>query len=72
MRFRRGAVVVQVRVTAQIVVGSVFLPIHEGRGDGHYKAVNNSTHDAMDPSSKEPDLKYCAVRVRLLSEPGVK
>lgn len=72
VRSRRGEVVVQARVTAEIAEGTVFLPFHWGRGDGRLKAANNLTHDACDPLSKEPELKHCAVRVRSLPEPGLE
>ena len=67
VRSRRGEAVAQVRVTAEIAEGSVFLPFHWGRGDGHYKAANNLTHHAVDPLSAQPELKHCAVRVRPLA-----
>jgi anaerobic selenocysteine-containing dehydrogenase len=69
VRSRRGEAIVQVRVTAEIARGAVFLPIHWGRGDGAFKAANNLTHDAADPISGEPELKHCAVEVRVVPPP---
>ncbi len=60
---RRGKAVVQVRVTEEIAPGTCFMPFHWGRESGHYKAANNLTVRAFDPVSKEPELKFCAVRV---------
>lgn len=69
IRSRRGEVVAQVRVTPEIIVGTVFLPIHWTRLDGRLKPANNLTHGALDPVSKQPELKHCAVRVRMLPMP---
>ncbi len=60
---RRGKAVVQARVTEGITRGTCFMPFHWGREPGHYKAANNLTVRAFDPVSKEPELKFCAVRV---------
>jgi len=61
---RRGDVRVPVRITAAIKKGAVFLPMHWGKILGSdLNRVNNLTHSLLDPVSKEPDLKFCAVRV---------
>ncbi|HWP34356.1 MAG TPA: nitrate reductase [Thermodesulfobacteriota bacterium] len=64
---RRGKAVVQVRVTDGVAPGSCFMPFHWGRQGGHYKAANNLTVRAVDPVSRQPELKLCAVRVRPVS-----
>jgi ferredoxin-nitrate reductase len=69
VRSRRGEVVVQVRVTSEIAPGTVFLPFHWTRQDGAEKPANNLTHAAIDPVSKQPELKHSAVRVRALALP---
>jgi len=69
VRSRRGEVVTQVRVTSEISLGTVFLPFHWTRLDGPEKPANNLTHGAVDPISKQPELKHCAVRVRALRTP---
>jgi anaerobic selenocysteine-containing dehydrogenase len=69
VRSRRGEVVSQVRVTPEIAPGTVFLPFHWTRLDGPEKSANNLTHGAIDPVSKQPELKHCAVRVRALPSP---
>ncbi len=61
---RRGKVVVQCRVTEEIVAGTCFLPFHWSRDEGFFKAANNLTNSARDPVSRQPELKACAVRVR--------
>ena len=70
IRSRRGEVVAQVRITPEIAQGTAFLPIHWTRLDGQLKPANNLTHGALDPVSKQPELKHCAVRVRALAMPG--
>lgn len=69
VRSRRGEVVAQVRVTPEVASGTVFLPFHWTRSDGRLKPANNLTHGAVDPTSKQPELKHCAVRVRALPVP---
>ena len=62
---RRGEVRIPVRVTGNMKKGSVFLPMHWGMIQGSdLNRVNNLTHSLVDPVSKEPDFKFCAVRVR--------
>ena len=62
---RRGEVRVQVRVTDAIKKGAVFLPMHWGKILGSdLNRTNNLTNNLVDPVSKEPDFKFCAVRVR--------
>lgn len=65
----RGEVRVRTRVSDTIKPGVVFLPMHWGKilGSDLHRA-NNLTNDLVDPISKEPDFKFCAVRV----EPHVK
>jgi ferredoxin-nitrate reductase len=61
---RRGEVRLPVRLTADVKKGCVFLPMHWGKIHGSdLNRVNNLTHNLVDPVSKEPDLKFCAVRV---------
>jgi ferredoxin-nitrate reductase len=72
VRSRRGEVVAQVRITPEIAEGTVFLPFHWTRLDGQLKPANNLTHGAVDPVSKQPELKHCAVRIRALAIPGAE
>jgi ferredoxin-nitrate reductase len=67
---RRGEVQVKAKLTTQIKPGVVFLPMHWGKilgSDLH--RVNNITNDAVDPISKEPDFKYCAVNIAKYKKP---
>jgi ferredoxin-nitrate reductase len=61
---KRGKVIAQARVTAEIVPGTCFIPFHWGRLSGFYKAANNLTLKAHDPVSKQPALKFAAVTIK--------
>lgn len=61
---RRGKIIAQARVTEEICPGTCFIPFHWGRLKGYYKAANNLTVRARDPVSRQPELKFCAVRIR--------
>jgi ferredoxin-nitrate reductase len=67
---RRGQVRVQARLSAAIKPGVVFLPMHWGKLLGNdLNRANNVTSGALDPISKEPDFKYCAVQVTKYCKP---
>lgn len=55
---RRGAISIKARLTLTVAEGTVFVPMH-------YKeaAANVLTNDALDPVSKIPELKVCAVKI---------
>ncbi len=53
---RRARLTMQARVTTSVQPGQVFLPMHDRR-------INRLTHWAMDPHSRQPSYKHCAVRV---------
>ncbi|MDD9269917.1 molybdopterin oxidoreductase family protein [Paenibacillus sp. GCM10023248] len=56
---RRGSLVVEVKVTEGIQPRTVFVPFHWG--DEH--SINVLTNDALDPTSRMPEFKICAVQV---------
>ena len=60
---RRGELVVRVRVTERSPVGLVFLPMHWGASQAEPVEVNHLTHELMCPTSKQPELKACAVKI---------
>ncbi len=61
---RRGEVRVPARLTETIKRGVVFLPMHWGKlMNSDLNRANNVTSPLVDPLSKEPDFKFCAVRV---------
>jgi len=53
---RRGAMQAQARVTATVQRGQVFLPMH-------YAEVNTLTLNIVDPVSRQPSYKHCAVKM---------
>ncbi|MEZ0453136.1 molybdopterin-dependent oxidoreductase [Sphingobacterium thalpophilum] len=64
VRSRRGDVRVKARISNTIKPGVVFMPMHWGKLLGSdLNRVNNVTNDLVDPISKEPDFKFCAVSV---------
>lgn len=56
---RRGSAVFTVRVTAEVREDTIFVPFHWG-GE---QAVNILTNPALDPISRMPEFKVCAVRI---------
>ncbi|AYN67713.1 NAD(P)H-nitrite reductase [Euzebyella marina] len=64
VKSRRGDVQVKVKVNYDIRERVVFLPMHWGKMlNNDFGRANNMTSDLVDPISKEPDFKYCAVQV---------
>lgn len=55
---RRGSIVVPARVGTRVDRGNVFIPFHFREA-----AANLLTIDALDPTAKIPEFKFCAVRV---------
>jgi ferredoxin-nitrate reductase len=67
---RQGASLIRVRITDAVRKGVVFLPMHWGvQGRDRKARANNLTEARVDPLSKQPDLKYQAVEVRLHRPP---
>ena len=56
---RRGTAVVRERVTRDIREDTLFVPFHWG-GPG---SINRLTNPALDPTSRMPEFKVCAVRI---------
>ncbi|MFT4035283.1 MAG: molybdopterin-dependent oxidoreductase [Patulibacter sp.] len=69
VRSRRGWVVLRARLDPTIRPGTVFAPFHWGElfSAPGARAVNAVTLDATDPSSRQPELKHCAVRLEPIS-----
>ena len=73
IKSRRGEVQVKVKINYDIRERVVFLPMHWGRIlNQDYGRANNLTNDIVDPISKEPDFKYCAVEVTKFVKPEQK
>ena len=60
---RRGSLEVRARVTDAIRSGAVFAPFHWGELFNRHAVTNNATSEAIDARSKQPELKFAAVRV---------
>jgi assimilatory nitrate reductase catalytic subunit len=56
---RRAGITAKARLTATVQRGQVFLPMHD-------PAVNQLTLNVVDPYSRQPAYKHCAVRVEPL------
>lgn len=63
MSSRRGHVQVRLTVTDVVPPGVIYMTFHY-----HESAVNLLTIDALDPVTKTPEFKICAVRVDRLAE----
>jgi len=70
---RYGQVRVKARFSEDIKRGVVFLPMHWGKVlDSDLNRANNLTSTLVDPKSKEPDFKFCAVQVQKYRKPVQK
>lgn len=58
VRSRRGQIEIKARITDMVSNGVLFIPMHYSKA-----AVNVITSDALDPHSKTPELKVCAVKI---------
>lgn len=68
VRSRRGQVTIEARISDQIRQGTVFMPFHWGDLFAKGQAANNLTNNVLDPISKEPEYKACAVAIERLPE----
>jgi sulfite reductase (NADPH) flavoprotein alpha-component len=59
----RGRFIYPVRITDRIRPGCCFAPLHWNDNFGENLAINTATSEAVDPISKQPEFKFCAVRV---------
>lgn len=67
---RRGEVQVKAAISTGIKRGVVFLPMHWGKIlNNDLNRANNVTSPLLDPYSKEPDFKFCAVQVQPYKKP---
>jgi assimilatory nitrate reductase catalytic subunit len=56
---RRGTAVARARLTRDIREDTVFVPFHWGGPS----SINRLTNPALDPTSRMPEFKVCAVRI---------
>jgi assimilatory nitrate reductase catalytic subunit len=64
---RRGTAVVRARFTRDIREDTLFVPFHWG-GPG---SINRLTNPALDPTSRMPEFKVCAVRIEAPSQGAI-
>jgi predicted molibdopterin-dependent oxidoreductase YjgC len=59
----RGRAIYPARITDRIRPGCCFAPFHWNDRFGDDLAINAATSEAVDPISKQPEFKFCAVRL---------
>ena len=64
---RRGRAVMKARLTSDIRLDTVFAPFHWGAAG----SANALTNPALDPVSRIPEFKVCAVRVEKVAPSGL-
>ncbi len=66
---RRGAAQAKAKITETIRAGTCFMPFHWGGLWANGNAtVNTSTQEAYDPTSKQPELKHCAIKIARVTQ----
>ncbi|WP_183601144.1 formate dehydrogenase subunit alpha [Paenibacillus phyllosphaerae] len=65
---RRGYITVPAKITKIIRPDSLFVPYHWGKQLG----INRLTNPALDPKSKIPEFKVCAVQIEKAGEEDIK
>jgi ferredoxin-nitrate reductase len=60
---RRGVLRLPVRINPGLPRGMVFVPFHWGDNHGRRTAANYLTISATGRIAKQPELKFCAVRL---------
>jgi len=72
VRSRRGMCQLRAKVTKAISPGTVFVPMHWGFLWADNAEANALTHPQWCPDSLQPELKACAVQVKLVTvEPSI-
>lgn len=66
---RRGMGLYPARITDRIRQGVCFVPFHWNDLFGEKLAINEATSDAVDPISKQPEFKFCAVKLVPVAAP---
>ena len=69
VKTRRGELVVRVEVSDTLRAGQAFMPMHWGSQFMRGAGVNALTSPAIDPYSKQPELKHAAVQVSKVELP---
>jgi ferredoxin-nitrate reductase len=61
LQSRRGVIRLPARLSQSLRPGLLFAPFHWGDLWGEERAVNYLSLAALDPHSKQPELKFCAI-----------
>jgi sulfite reductase (NADPH) flavoprotein alpha-component len=64
VRSVRGQAVLPAVITDRVRPGNCFAPFHWNDVYGEHLAINAVTSDAVDPISRQPEFKFCAVALR--------
>ncbi|MHA7649353.1 molybdopterin-dependent oxidoreductase [Mycobacterium sp. ML4] len=67
---RRGRAVLPAVVTDRVRPGNCFAPFHWNDSFGEYLSINAVTNDAVDPVSRQPEYKACAVTLTKVAGPA--
>jgi len=65
---RRGLIRLPVKINPRLSRGVVFVPFHWGDQQGDNVAANYLTNPAIGRIAKQPEFKYCAVRLAPASD----
>jgi len=60
---RRGSVIIRAKITEKSDIGTIFVPYHFVE-----VPINLLTQNSLDPLSKTPEYKVCAIKVEVLGE----
>ncbi|MBU1645490.1 MAG: molybdopterin-dependent oxidoreductase, partial [Gammaproteobacteria bacterium] len=66
---RRGAIALRVRASDTLRTGQAFMAMHWGRRFINSAGANALTIAALDPYSKQPELKHAAIQVEKIAAP---
>ncbi len=69
VKSRRDSLVVKVAASDELRAGQTFMPMHWGGRFMAGRGVNALTLDVVDPVSRQPELKHCAVQVEPVELP---
>ncbi|SDV48769.1 bifunctional nitrate reductase/sulfite reductase flavoprotein subunit alpha [Chitinasiproducens palmae] len=66
----RGSIRLTARLSERVQPGQAFAPMHWNDVYGDALCVNALTQDAVDPLSKQPEFKFCAVSIERATRPA--
>ncbi len=66
VRSRRGYAILPAQITDRVTPGNCFAPFHWNDIYGENLTINAVTNDAVDTISQQPELKICAVTLKLV------